>query len=312
MNFLITGGAGFIGSHLAQLCHRTHRVRVLDDFSSGSRCNLNGLDAEVIEGSITDRPAVRAALREVDCVFHLAALVSVPESVEHPDDCVERNITGLLNVLEEAAAAGVRRLVFSSSAAVYGENPASPKHEDLVPDPRSPYAVTKLAGEHFCRLFALSRRLETVSLRYFNVFGPRQNPDSAYAAAVPVFIRQALAGEALTIYGDGLQTRDFIHVRDVAAANLFAATQPGLTGVFNVGCGEETTILGLARRILAATGSTSVIRHAPARAGDVRHSRAAVELIRRAGFRPSVDLDAGLADAIAAIRSTAATSAPVS
>ncbi|MBL9215612.1 MAG: NAD-dependent epimerase/dehydratase family protein [Opitutaceae bacterium] len=305
MSILITGGAGFIGSHLAAHFQGRERVRILDNFRTGHRRNLAGLDVELVEGSITDRAAVRAAMRGVDRVFHLAAMVSVPESVERPRECVETNVTGLLHVLEEAAAAGVRRLCFSSSAAVYGENPASPKTEDLTPDPRSPYAITKLDGEYYCRLFAAAGRLETVALRYFNVFGPRQDPGSAYAAAVPIFIQRALARRPLTIHGDGLQTRDFVAVRDVVAANVFASTQPGLAGVYNVGYGGQISILDLARRIIAATGSSSAIEHAPARAGDVRHSCADVGRLHAAGFRPASSLDEGLAATIAHFRTAA-------
>jgi UDP-glucose 4-epimerase len=302
MTILITGGAGFIGSHLAEHFHRDHTVRILDNFRSGHRRNLTGLRVELIEASITDRAAVRAAMRDVDYVFHLAAMVSVPESMQRPHECAEANVVGLLNVLEEAAVAGVKKLAFSSSAAVYGDNPATPKREDLTPAPRSPYAITKLDGEYYCQLYTATGRLETVAFRYFNVFGPRQDPASAYAAAVPIFIRQALAHEPLTIFGDGLQTRDFVHVRDVVAANVFGATTPGLTGVFNVGYGREITILDLAREIIRATGSRSEIRHAPVRAGDVRQSCAAIDRLTAAGFRPTGSLASGLAETIAHFR----------
>ena len=302
MNVLITGGAGFIGRHLAARLQGEHAVRVLDDLSTGRRENLAGLRVELIEGSITDRAAVSRAVRDVEVVFHLAAMVSVPESMQRPDACVERNVTGLLNVLTAATEAKVRRLCFSSSAAVYGERPESPKREDLAPDPRSPYAITKLDGECYCRLWSATTPLETVSLRYFNVFGPRQDPKSAYAAAVPIFLRQALASEPLTIFGDGGQTRDFISVHDVVAANLFAATTPGMAGVYNVGYGGEMTVLDLAQRIIRATGSRSVIQHAPTRAGDVRHSRADVTRLLASGFRPTTSVDAALAELVASAR----------
>lgn len=298
MRVLITGGAGFIGSHLAAHWQGRAQVRILDNFRTGHRANLAGLEVELIEGSILDREAVRAAMRDVDLVFHLAALVSVPESMRQPHECVALNVTGLLHVLEAAAAAGVRKLCFSSSAAVYGDNPAVPKHEAMRPEPRSPYAVTKLDGEFYCRQYAEAGRLETVALRFFNVFGPRQDVANGYAAAVPIFMRQALAGEPLTIFGDGGQTRDFIHVRDVAAANVFVATTPGLTGVFNVGYGGQTSVLDLARRIVRLAGSRSEIRHAPERPGDVRHSRAGIEALRAAGFQPVGSLDAGLAETL--------------
>jgi UDP-glucose 4-epimerase len=304
MRVLITGGAGFIGSHLAEQLQERAAVCILDNLSSGHRRNLRGLRMKLIEASILDRAAVSRAMQGVDYVFHLAAMVSVPESVHRPHACVEANVIGLLNVLEEAAAAGVRRLCFSSSAAVYGDNLQSPKTEDLPPDPVSPYAITKLDGEYYCRMFATAGRLETVVLRYFNVFGPRQDPASAYAAAVPVFIREALAGRPLTIFGDGLQTRDFVFVKDVAAANVFAATTPGLSGVFNVGCGRQIAILELARRIIAVTGSASVIRYASGRPGDVRHSRADISKLLATGFQPATSLDAGLEATVAFFRSS--------
>jgi UDP-glucose 4-epimerase len=300
MHALITGGGGFIGSHLArELVRGGHRVRVLDNFRTGKRRNLEGVDVELVEGSVTDRAAVERAMQGVEYVFHLAAFVSVPESVERPHECVDINVHGLLHVLEAAAAAGVRKLCFSSSAAVYGETDAPRLDESMAPAPKSPYAVTKLDGEYYCRQFAESGRLATVALRYFNVFGSRQDPGSAYAAAVPIFFRQALAGKPLTIFGDGGQTRDFVFVRDVVSANLFAATQEGMTGVYNVGYGGELTVLALARRIVEAAGSSSEIRHAPPRAGDLRRSCADVRRLLSAGFRPVSTLDAGLAETLA-------------
>jgi UDP-glucose 4-epimerase len=298
MKVLITGGAGFIGSHLAEQLQGRAEVRVLDNLRTGSRRNLAGLRTEFIEGSILDRAVVQAAVRGVDYVFHLAAMVSVPESVRNPHECVALNVTGLLNVLEAAAAAGVRKLCLSSSAAVYGNHPGVPKVETMLPAPCSPYAVTKLDGEHYCRQFTEGRRLETVALRVFNVFGPRQDPHSAYAAAVPCFVQQALTHAPLTIYGDGGQTRDFIYVKDIAAASIFATTTPGVTGVFNAGYGGSVTVLELARRILALAGSRSEIRFAPERAGDVRHSCANVDALHAAGFRPVSSLEAGLSETL--------------
>jgi UDP-glucose 4-epimerase len=306
MKVLITGGAGFIGSHIAAHFQGKAEVRVLDNLRTGHARNLAGLKAELIEGSILDQERLSRAMIGVDYVFHLAALVSVPESVERPHECVSLNVTGLLHVLEAAAKAGVRKLVFSSSAAIYGNNPTVPKREDMVPEPRSPYAVTKLDGEYYCRQFAESGRLQTVALRYFNVFGPRQDPASAYAAAVPIFLREALANRPLTIFGDGGQTRDFVFVKDVAAANVFAATTPGLTGVYNVGYGGQITVLDLARRIIGLAESRSEIHHAPERAGDVRHSRAAVDALFNAGFRPVSSLETGLAETLAYFRTQAA------
>jgi UDP-glucose 4-epimerase len=304
---LITGGAGFIGSHLAAHFEPTARVRVIDNFRSGHRRNLDGLNVELFEGSILDRALVRKAMRDVDAVFHLAAMVSVPESMEKPIECVETNVTGLLVVLEEAAAAGVQKLCFASSAAVYGDNPGSPKVESMRPEPRSPYAITNLDGEYYCAMFAAARGLETAALRFFNVFGPRQDPGSAYAAAIPTFIRQALDGAPLVIFGDGMQTRDFIHVSDVVGACAFVAARRGLTGVFNAGYGSGTRIGELARRIIHAAESSSEIRHEPARQGDVRHSVASVEKLQMAGFRPSSDLRAGLADTLSYFKSQLAT-----
>jgi UDP-glucose 4-epimerase len=298
MTILITGGSGFIGSHIAEYFQGKAHVRVLDNLRTGHRRNLEGLEVEFVAGSITDMDCVRRAMEGVDYVFHLAALVSVPESVQRPHECVELNVRGLLNVLEASAAAGVRKLCLSSSAAIYGNNPLVPKREDMLPEPRSPYAVTKLDGEYYCQQFTESGRLETAALRFFNVFGPRQDPAGAYAAAIPIFIQRALADEPLTIHGDGGQTRDFIYVKDIVAANIFAATTPGVTGVFNVGYGGQMTVLELARRIIELAGSRSEIRHAPERAGDVRHSRASVDKLAAAGFRPTGSLEAGLRETL--------------
>jgi len=295
MKVLVTGGAGFIGSHLVEHFQGKAEVRVLDNLRSGYRRNLDGFDVEFIEGSIMDTDAVKRAVEGVDYVFHLAALISVPESMAKPRECVDLNVTGLLNVLEAAADAGSRKLVLASSAAIYGNNPTVPKVETMLPEPKSPYAITKLDGEYYNAMFTTEGRLETASMRFFNVFGPRQDPNSAYAAAVPIFIRKALAGEPLTIYGDGGQTRDFIYVKDIVAALVFAATTPGMTGTFNVGYGASTTINDIAQTIIAEAGSDSEIRYEAERAGDVRHSLASVERLSEAGFRPVSNLREGLA-----------------
>ncbi|MDF3056870.1 MAG: Vi polysaccharide biosynthesis protein vipB/tviC [Rariglobus sp.] len=303
---LVTGGAGFIGGHLIEaLLSGGTEVVVLDNFRTGNPRNLDGLPVRLVRGCITDRAAVRDAVKGCDTVFHLAALVSVPESMERVHDCVSLNVTGLLTVLEEASAAGARKLVLSSSAAIYGDDPEVPKHEDMRPAPKSPYAITKLDGEYYCALFAATGRIETACLRYFNVFGPRQNPRSAYAAAVPIFIRRALAGEPVVIHGDGGQTRDFVFVKDVAAANLFAARTGGLTGVFNVGYGKSLSIRELAERIIAQTGSRGGIVNEAPRAGDVRHSLASARKLFSAGFTPAHDLEGGLAETLAWYRSEA-------
>jgi len=221
-----------------------------------------------------------------DYIFHLAAMVSVPESMQKPIECSEINTTGTLVLLEEAASAGVKKLVFSSSAAIYGDNPTTPKVETIAPEPKSPYAITKLDGEFYCKMFTSQRRLQTACLRYFNVFGPRQDPKSQYAAAVPIFIERALKNEPITIYGDGEQTRDFIYVKDIAAANFFFATQASANGVFNVACGGPTSIAELASMICRATGSSSEIKHAAERLGDIKHSLADIQRLKAADFTP--------------------------
>jgi len=295
MIVLITGGAGFIGSHLTGHFQGKATVRVFDNLRTGAKVNLAGLAHEFIEGTITDRNAVRSAMQGVDLVFHFAAMVSVPESMAKPVECVANNVTGTLIVLEEASRAKVRKLCFASSAAIYGDNPAVPKVETMLPEPRSPYAITKLDGEFYCAMFQREGLLETAALRFFNVFGPRQDPHGLYAAAVPIFIESALAGRPLRIFGDGGQTRDFVSVEDVVAACVHIATAPGLTGVFNVAGGGRITIHELAKKILALTGSASPVVLEPERAGDVRHSTASIEKLRGTGFTPACDLDAALA-----------------
>jgi UDP-glucose 4-epimerase len=294
MTILITGGAGFIGSHLARHFQGSASVRVIDNFRSGSRRNLEGIAAELIEGDILDRAALREAMRGADYVFHLAAMVSVPESVGAPLECERINSTGTLQVLEEAAAAGVKKVFFASSAAVYGDNPRVPKLESMLPEPRSPYAITKLTGEHYCRFFHDEQRVATVCLRFFNVFGPRQDPRGPYAAAVPAFIEKALRGEPITIFGDGEQTRDFIFVSDITAAIEHVTLTPGITGVFNAGCGGTLTVNRLAGLIIASAGSASQILYAPERAGDVKHSRASIDKLVATGFTPATGIEAGL------------------
>jgi len=298
MKILVTGGAGFIGSHIVEHFQGLAEVRVLDNLRSGFQHNLAGLQHEFIEGSILDRERVRRAVSGVDHVFHLAAMISVPESMQKPVECNELNTTGTLVVLEEAARAGVKKLVFSTSAAIYGDNPVTPKVETMLPEPKSPYAITKLDGEYYCDLFAREGRLQTACLRYFNVFGPRQDPKSQYAAAVPIFIDRAVKQEAITIHGDGEQTRDFIYVKDIVAANAFFATQSSATGVFNVAYGQRITINDLAWTICELTGSRSEIKHTAPRAGDVKHSLAAIDKLRAAGFQPTSNFAAGLRDTI--------------
>lgn len=294
MRILITGGSGFIGSHLAEHFQGKAEVRVLDNLRTGFRKNLDGLDVEFVEGSICDRSLVKKVVEGVDYIFHLAALVSVPESMEKPKECVDINVHGLLNVLEEASEAGVKKLCFASSAAVYGDNPTVPKVETMLPEPKSPYAITKLDGEFYCDLFNRENRLKTACLRFFNVFGPRQDPNGPYAAAVPIFFDKAISGDPITIFGDGGATRDFIFVKDIVAALVHLAEKPDISGVFNAGYGNRTSVLDLANTILELTGSGSAIHHADERPGDVRHSVANVDKLKETGFYPTGNLRDGL------------------
>jgi UDP-glucose 4-epimerase len=296
VKILVTGGSGFIGSHIVEHYQdKAEEIRVLDNLRTGYRKNLGGLKHTFIEGSITDQEVVAKAVEGVDYVFHLAALVSVPESMAKPAECVDINVHGLLNVLDASAAAGVKKLVFASSAAIYGDNPTVPKLETMLPEPKSPYAITKLDGEYYLDLFHRERGLETAAIRFFNVFGPRQDPKGAYAAAVPIFIEKALKGEDITVHGDGEQTRDFIYVKDIVGALSFAVETPGVTGVFNAGYGRQMTINTLATTVLAAAGSSSKILHGPERAGDVKHSRSSADKLRAAGWQPKHQLDEALA-----------------
>lgn len=297
MRVLVTGGAGFIGSHIVEHFQGKAEVRVLDNLRSGHRRNLDGFEVEFIEGDICDREAVKKAMMGVDYVFHLAAMISVPESMFKPIECADINVKGMLIVLEEAAAAGVKKLCFSTSAAIYGDNPVMPKREDMFPEPKSPYAITKLDGEYYCGMFTREGKLQTACLRYFNVFGPRQDPKSAYAAAIPIFTSKAVANEDITIFGDGEQTRDFIYVKDIVAANVFMATNE-FTGVHNVAYGGKISINELVNKIKSEVGSTSKIVYLPERPGDVKHSLASVDKLKATGFKPSSDFDAGLAATI--------------
>ena len=294
MRVLITGGAGFIGRHISEHFHNQAEVRALDNLSCGLESNLSGLKCQLVVGSILDRDLVREAMTGVDFVFHLAAMVSVPGSVQKPNEYTETNAGGTTIVLEEAARAGAKKLIFSSSAAIYGDNPAIPQIESMSADPKNPYATSKYEGERQCCSFTDKGRLPTVALRYFNVFGPYQNPTSKYAAVVPAFIEKATRNEPITIFGDGNQTRDFIHVEDVVAANAFFALQSQATGIFNVACGRQTSITDLALTIRELTQSSSMIEYGEERPGDVKHSVAGVDKIQRAGFRPVCDLAGGL------------------
>lgn len=299
MRILVTGGAGFIGSHIVEHFQNKAEVRVLDNLRSGYLRNIEPFKVDFIQGSILDKDVLARAMEGVDYVFHLAAMISVPESMSKPVECVEINTIGTLNVLEAAYQAGVKKMTLSTSAAIYGDNPVVPKREEMFPEPKSPYAETKLSGEYYCGIYTNEGKLNTACLRYFNVFGPRQDPKSQYAAAIPIFISKALKNEPITIFGDGEQTRDFIYVKDIAAANAYFCTQSSETGVFNVAYGGRITINDLAKKIVAILGSKSEIVYKPVRAGDVKHSTAAVDKIRKAGFVPTSDFDKGLEATIA-------------
>jgi UDP-glucose 4-epimerase len=301
MRALVTGGAGFIGSHLvSRLADDGHEVRVLDDLSSGKRENLAHLSGarapEVIEADVRSVDAVKRAVEGCEVVFHEAAIVSVPYSVEHPRETHDVNIAGTLNVLCAARDAGVRRVVFASSAAIYGDDPSLPKTEAMLPAPISPYGVEKLTAEHYLRTFTRLYGLETVALRYFNVFGPRQDPSSPYSGVISVFASRILAGKTVGIFGDGEQTRDFVYVGNVVDANVLAAASPRAVGnVYNVACGNATSLRELAARLGAAAGKTPAIEHLPPRPGDIRHSRADIARARAdLGYAPKVTLDEGL------------------
>ena len=304
MKILITGGAGFIGSHIAEHFSTTaSEIRVLDNFRTGYAKNLHGLPITMIEGSVTDSSLVKKAVAGIDYIFHMAALVSVPESMSKPTECVDINVQGLINVLEEASAAGVKKIVLASSAAIYGDNPTVPKIETMLPEPKSPYAITKLDGEYYLDLYRREGRIQSASLRFFNVFGPRQDPKGAYAAAVPIFMEKALKNEDITIFGDGGATRDFIYVKDIVGALTFAALHD-IHGTFNAGYGGQMTIQELAKTIIVAAGSSSRIIHAAERAGDVRHSRASAEKLRAAGWVPQFTLEEGLAATLKSFRNS--------
>jgi UDP-glucose 4-epimerase len=294
MRVLVTGGAGFIGRHISDHFQNRAEVRVLDNLRSGFEGNVSSLQCQLIVGSILDRNLVREAMKGVDIVFHLAAMVSVQESVQKPTECAEINVGGTAIVLEEAARARVKKLVFSSSSAIYGDNPIVPKIESMPAGPKSPYATSRYEGERYCRSFTDEGRLATVCLRYFNVFGPYQDPRSEYAAAVPAFIEKAIRNEPITIFGDGRQTRDFIYVKDVVEANVFFALKSHATGVFNVAWGRPITINDLALTIRNLTKSSSAIHYGAERLGDIKYSVAGVDKIHAAGFRPLCDLAGGL------------------
>jgi UDP-glucose 4-epimerase len=303
--YLVTGGAGFIGSHLVHtLLGQGAEVRVLDNFSTGKRENLSGLaqgGLEVLEGDLRDRAALEKAVRDVDLIFHQAAFISVPESIEKPQDCFDINVAATLALFEAARLAGVRRVVFASSAAVYGESDALPLKETTPTQVLSPYAASKRAIEIYAQLYTRVFDLDVVALRYFNVYGPRQRPDSMYAAAVPIFVRRLLDGRPVTIFGDGGQSRDLINVRDVVRANLMAAEHPGAPGqVFNVCTGQETRLLDLLEVLFELFPVISEPVFAEPRPGDIYRSVGSAESIAQTlGFRAEVSLREGLKETVA-------------
>ncbi len=315
MKALVTGGAGFIGSHLAEaLCRRGVRVVVLDNLTAGSTANLTwrqpGDELEFIQGDVADRATVRRAVAGCDWVFHEAALVSVPQSVAQPLESHRDNLTGTLEVLAAARDAGVKRLVFASSSAIYGDSEAPVKQETQPPSPLTPYALQKYAAERYAQLFHSLYGLETVSLRYFNVFGPRQAFDSPYSGAIAKFCTAFLAGERPRVFGDGLQSRDFVAVAGVVAANLAAAERPAerVAGrVFNIGTGASVTLLDLIAELQRLTGRKLEPQFEPARPGDIRFSCADVSAAERdLGFRATVPWQAGLAATLEFYRAQAA------
>lgn len=300
---LVTGGAGFIGSHLTEaLVKAGCRVVVLDDLSSGKRANLAAVEDRIrfLEGDIRDFQAVKAAAEDCDIVFHLAAVVSVPRTVEEPLPSAMVNDLGTLHVFEAARQHRAAGLVFASSSAAYGDDPRQPKHEAMSPDPLSPYAVQKIAGEHYAGVYHRLFGIKTTSLRFFNVYGPRQDPGSPYSGVISIFMDRACRDRAPTIYGDGSQTRDFVYVQDVVRACMETAVSPDTGGLtFNVGTGRSTTINELWQTVGRLSGCLRRPAYAPPRAGDIRHSLARIERLRSAtGFAPRVPLDEGLSQTL--------------
>jgi len=305
MKYLVTGGAGFIGSHITRtLLEKGNQVRILDNFSSGKRENLKGLDVELIEGDLRDASKVAEAVKGMDIVFHEAAFVSVAESMEKPLECLDVNVTGTSILFEAARKAGVKRVVIASSAAVYGDSEVYPLSEDSPLRQLSPYAVSKRIDEKYAEMFTNQFGLEVAALRYFNVYGPRQRPDSMYAAAVPIFIRRMLDNKPITVYGDGGQTRDLVNVRDVVQANLLASEHPAAPGkIFNVCTGVETRLLDLLNILYEIFPNAPKHVHAEPRAGDIYRSIGTPrKIVETLGFKPSVTLAEGLKEAVEEMR----------
>jgi nucleoside-diphosphate-sugar epimerase len=297
--YVVTGGAGFIGSHIVEeLLRRNETVKLIDNFSTGKRENVAPFkkDAEIIEADIADAKNLAATFAGVDYVIHQAAIPSVPKSIIDPVKSHHANVNGTLNLLLACRDAGVKRVVYASSSSLYGDSPTLPKHEGMMPNPLSPYGAQKLFGEMYCQVFTRAYGLETVSLRYFNVFGPRQDATSQYSGVLALFIPAVLQGRRPTIYGDGLQSRDFTYVRNVVEANLLACKVPGVGGeAFNVACGDRITVNSMLHQINKVTGKDIAAIHAEPRSGDIKHSQAdicrAKELL---GYEPKVTFEEGL------------------
>ena len=297
--YLVTGGAGFIGSHIAErLVSQGQTVRVLDNLSTGSLDNLVHLGdrVEFVQGDLQDQERVARAVEGIEVVFHQGALASVPRSIAHPLDTHHACVTGTVTLLDACRQAGVRRVVYAASSSAYGNSPIMPKTETQLPAPLSPYAAAKLAGELYLEAFAASYNLETVRIRYFNVFGPRQDPNSPYSAVIPLFISALLSDRQPTIYGDGEQSRDFTYVANVVSANLLAAEAQGVSGqVYNVACGGSITLLELLKEICEFLGKPFAPHFGPARVGDVKHSWADIHRAQEdLGYRVEIDLREGL------------------
>jgi nucleoside-diphosphate-sugar epimerase len=311
IEYLVTGGAGFIGSNIAEFLVKNGKsVRIFDDFSSGKRENIESFAAkiEIFEGDLRDFDAVKRAARDVRFVLHVGAIPSVPRSVDDPKTSNEINITGTVNVLLAARDAKVERVVFSSSSSVYGDTPELPKRENMTPQPQSPYALQKLTGENYGRLFWQLYGLPTISLRYFNVFGPRQNPQSQYAAVIPRFVTAILKGEPPIVFGDGTQSRDFSHIENIIEANLAACNAPkeAVGEAFNIGCGERITLLQLIETIEKIVDKKAKPRFEPPRAGDVMHSQADISKAKRLlGWSPRVNFGEGIRKTVEWYRQTA-------
>jgi UDP-glucose 4-epimerase len=304
---VVTGGAGFIGSNIADELSADNQVTIVDDLSSGRMQNIEHLlklpNASFVRGSITDLVLLQKAFAGADYIFHLAALPSVPLSIDDPIRSNEVNILGTLNVLVAARDCHVKKVVFASSCAVYGDTPTLPARENLPLAPLSPYAVTKAAGEQYCGVFRHVYGLPTVCLRYFNVYGPRQDPNSEYAAAVPRFITAALSGRQLTIFGDGQQTRDFVFVKDVVSANICAA-QADTSGVFNIGSGRQTSVMELANLILKLAGRQGEPVFRPPKPGEIKHSYSDISKSGELGYSPKHNLEEGIRKTMSSLQSS--------